>query len=84
VIEEEPRNSTTAFTNTWAVGSVPAGETRTLRWKVTALRAGTYTLRWQVAAGLDGKAKAELGDGDPARGEFVAQVSDKARPFKLD
>jgi hypothetical protein len=51
---------------------------------VTAVRAGTYTLRWRVAAGLDGKAKAELADGGAARGEFVAQVSDKARPYKLD
>ena len=35
----------------------PAGETRTLIWKVTAVRAGTYTLRYRVAAGLDGKAR---------------------------
>jgi hypothetical protein len=84
VIEDEPKNSTTAFTNTWAVGGVPAGETRTLKWRVTAVRAGTFTLRWRVAAGLHGKEKAELADGDSATGEFVAQVSDKARPFKLD
>jgi hypothetical protein len=83
-IEESPNNSTTAFTNTWAVGSVPAGETRTLKWKVTAVRAGTYSLRFRVAAGLDGKAKAELSDGEPAAGSFVAQVSEKARPVKLD
>jgi hypothetical protein len=84
VIEKPPENSTTAFTNTWAVGGVPAGETRTLKWKVTAVRAGTYSLRFRVAAGLNGKAKAELSDGEPAAGSFVAQVSDKARPVKLD
>jgi hypothetical protein len=84
VIEEPPKNSTTAFTNTWSVGTVPAGETRTLIWRVTAVRAGTYSLRFRVAAGLDGKAKAELSDGEPATGSFVAQVSDKARPVKLD
>jgi hypothetical protein len=85
VIEDGPTNSTTAYTNTWAVGPVPAGQTRTLKWKVTAVRPGTYTLRWRVAAGLNGKAKAVLADdGDPASGEFVAQVSDKARPYKLD
>jgi hypothetical protein len=85
VIEDGPTNSTTAYTNTWAVGPVPAGQTRTLKWKVTAVRPGTYTLRWRVAAGLNGKAKAVLADdGDPAAGEFVAQVSDKARPYKLD
>jgi hypothetical protein len=84
VIEEPPDNSTTAFTNTWAVGPVPAGEERTLKWKVTAVRAGTFSLRFRVSAGLDGKAKAELSDGGPAVGSFVAQVSEKARPFKLD
>jgi hypothetical protein len=85
VIEEGPVNATTAFTNTWAVGTVPAGQTRTLKWKVTAVRAGTYTLRWRVGAGLNGKAKAVLADdGGPAKGEFVAQVSDKARPVNLD
>jgi hypothetical protein len=82
VVEEGPDNSNTAYTNTWTVGAVPAGETRTLKWKVTAVRAGTYTLRWRVAAGLNGKAKAVLADdGGAAKGEFVAQVSDKARPF---
>jgi hypothetical protein len=82
VIEDGPVNAGTAFTNTWAVGKVPAGQTRELKWKVTAVRAGTYTLRWKVSAGLDGKAKAQLVDGDPATGEFVVRVSDKARPFK--
>jgi hypothetical protein len=85
VIEKGPDNSTTAYTNTWAVGAVPAGQTRTLKWKVTAVRPGTYTLRWRVAAGLNGKSKAVLADdGGAAKGEFVAQVSDKARPFKAN
>jgi hypothetical protein len=85
VIEKGPDNSTTAYTNTWAVGAVPAGQTRTLKWKVTAVRAGTYTLRWRVAAGLTGKEKAVLADdGGAAKGEFVAQVSDKARPFNAN
>ena len=83
VIEEPPENSTTAFTNTWAVGAVPADETRTLTWKLTAVRAGTYSVRFRVAAGLDGKAKAEE-DGEPAQGEFVVQVSAKARPVNLN
>jgi len=85
VIEKGPDNSTTAYTNTWAVGAVPAGQTRTLKWKVTAVRPGTYTLRWRVAASLTGKSKAVLADdGGAAKGEFVAQVSDKARPFNAN
>jgi hypothetical protein len=83
VIDEGPVNSTTAFTNTWAVGAVPAGQTRTLIWKVAAVRAGTYSLRWRVAAGLNGKAKASE-DGQPPSGQFIARVSDKTHPVELD
>jgi hypothetical protein len=84
VVEEPPDNSTTAFTNTWATGQLPGGATKTLVWKVTAVRAGTYTLRYRVAGGLDGKAKATLVDGAPADGEFVVRVSEKPRPPRID
>jgi hypothetical protein len=85
VVEKPPINSTTAFTNTWAVGAVPGGQTRTLIWDVTAVRAGTYTLRWRVSAGLDGKAKARSSEGTTSpSGSFIARVSDKPRTVKLD
>lgn len=84
VVEQPPDNSTTAFTNTWAVGSLQGGATKTLVWKVTSVRAGTYTLRYRVAAGLNGKAKATLVDGDPASGSFIARVSEKPRPVHID
>jgi hypothetical protein len=83
VIEEGPVNATTAHTNTWAVGEVPAGQARTLTWKVAAVRAGTYSLRWRVAAGLDGKAKA-LEDGQTPSGSFIARVSEKPHPVNID
>jgi hypothetical protein len=76
LLNEGPPNSTSALTNTWTVGPVPAGETRTLNWKVTAVRAGTYSLRYRVSAGLDGKAVAVSFDGSgPAKGSFIARVS---------
>jgi hypothetical protein len=84
VVEEPPDNSITAYTNTWAVGQLPGGATKTLVWKVTALRAGTYTLRYRVAGGLNGKAKTTLVDGAPADGEFVVRVSEKPRPVHID
>lgn len=84
VIDEPPVNSTTAFTNTWAVGELPAGETTTLSWSVAAVRAGTYTVRWRVGAGLDGKAKARLPDGSIPRGSFIARITDKPRPAQID
>jgi hypothetical protein len=47
-------------------------------WGVTAVWAGHHTVAWQVAAGLNGKAKAVLADGTKPRGTFNVIVS--ARP----
>jgi hypothetical protein len=83
ILNKPPHNSNTAFTNTWAVGPVPAGATRILNWNVTAVRAGTYSVRYRVAAGADGKAVAEAADGSgPAKGSFVARVSPTPRPLE--
>ena len=76
ILNEGPHNTTSALTNTWTVGPVPAGQTRTLNWKMTAVRAGTYSLRYRVAAGIDGKAIAESFDGSgTAKGSFIARVT---------
>jgi hypothetical protein len=83
-VVEAPDNSGTSYTNTWAVGEVPKGQTRTLVWKVSAVRAGTYTLRFRVAAGLNGKAKAVSPDGSAPSGSFIARVSEKPHPVKVD
>jgi hypothetical protein len=84
VVEQGPENANTAYTNTWSVGEVPEGQTRTLVWKVSAVRAGTYTLRFHVAAGLDGKAKAVSTDGSAPGGSFIARVSEKPHPVEVD
>jgi hypothetical protein len=83
IVNTPPRNAASAFTNTWSLGAVPAGQTRTFEWKVTAVRAGTYSLRYRVAAGLDGKAKAVLADGSPPKGSFIARVTRKPRPVTI-
>ena len=83
-VEEGPDNASTSYTNTWAVGAVPKGQTRTLVWKVSAVRAGTYTLRFRVDAGLDGKAKAVSTDGSAPSGSFIARVSEKPHPVQVN
>jgi hypothetical protein len=76
IVNQGPRNANSALTNTWTVGPVPAGQTRTLSWKVTAVRSGTYSVRYRVSAGLDGKAVAEAFDGSgSAKGSFIARVT---------
>jgi hypothetical protein len=82
LLNEGPHNTTSALTNTWTVGPVPAGQTRTLNWKVTAVRAGTYSVRYRVAAGIDGKAIAESFDGSgAAKGSFIARITRAPHPL---
>ena len=46
-------------------------------WRVTPVRGGTYTVHYELAAGLTGKAKATTADGSPAEGSFVVTISTK-------
>jgi hypothetical protein len=46
-------------------------------WRVTPAMNGTYTVHYEVAAGLQGKAKAVTPDGGPVRGEFVVTITSK-------
>lgn len=48
----------TAYSNTWALGALAPHRTATFVWHVTAVRPGVHVVAWQVAAGLNGKAKA--------------------------
>ncbi len=78
IIDEGPAGGTTAFTNTWALEGLKPGETKTFRWKVTPVEPGRYTLKYTVAAGLDGKAKARTADGtSPVAGTFRVRVVKK-------
>jgi hypothetical protein len=42
---------------------------------VTPVHAGTYTVHYRVAAGLEGKAKAVTANGSVPEGEFVVRIS---------
>jgi hypothetical protein len=82
IVNESPFNSSSALTNTWTTGPLKAGAKRTLEWKVSALRAGTYNPRYRVNAGIDGKAKAESFDGGPATGSFTVRISREPRSLE--
>lgn len=66
-----------AQTNTFSFGSLQPGESLEGVWEVTPIKAGTYTVHYEVAAGLTGKAKAVTEDGSPVEGEFVVTITDK-------
>jgi hypothetical protein len=82
--EAAPLGCDTAYVNTWACGPLRPGRERTFRWSVTAVEAGPFDVRYRVAAGLDGKAKAIAPGGGPApRGSFSGTVSDEAPEVRV-
>jgi hypothetical protein len=64
-----------AQTDTYAFGALPAHQSKQIVWNVTPVQAGTYTVHYRVAAGLEGKAKAVTADGSVPEGEFVVRIS---------
>ena len=68
----------TAYSNTWALGRLAPGKTARFDWAVTAVQAGKHVVAWQVAAGLNGKAKAVLSDGSTAARHVRRQRVDSA------
>ena len=84
IVDAEPRGGSTAYVSTWALGPLPAGQTRSFVWRVTPVTAGSHTLRYRVAAGLNGKAKAQVDGGGEASGTFRVNVSDKAPKATVD
>jgi hypothetical protein len=73
-----PAGALAAQTDTFQFGALPSGEQRDIVWRVTAVRAGTYTVHYEVAAGLQGKAKAVTANGSPVKDEFVATITSKS------
>ena len=70
-----PGGAQTAYVNTWAIGPLASHASQTLTWKVAAVKSGSYTVHYTVAAGLAGKAKARLASGGPASGTFAVQIA---------
>ena len=73
-----PGGAVTAYSNTWALGPLKPGATAKFVWGVTPVKAGTHVVQYQVAAGLNGKARAVLaGGGGKPWGTFTVRVSPK-------
>jgi hypothetical protein len=64
----------TAYANTWALGELKPGHVARFIWTVTAVSPGNRVVAWQVAAGLNGKARAVLADGSRPQGRFAVHI----------
>lgn len=84
IVDDGPVGGTTAYTNTWALGALKPGRSRTFTWKVTAVQPGTHEVHYRVAAGLNGKAKAQGSGGSAAEGNFTVNVSRKPAQSTVD
>jgi hypothetical protein len=73
-----------AQTDTYAFGELAPNATKRIVWNVTPVQAGTYTVHYRVAAGLEGKAKAVTADGSVPEGEFVVRISSAPPQTRVD
>ena len=80
IVDEGPTGGESAYANTWAVGPLGEGQSTTLEWKLTAAKAGHYTVGWRLAPALEGDVS--LGDGR-TEGEFAVTISDAPVPARV-
>ncbi len=71
----EKGGATTASPKTFSLGPVKAGETTDAIWKLTAVRAGHYTVLYRVGAGFASDVHAKTNGGVAPGGSFVVDVS---------
>jgi hypothetical protein len=77
-LDEEPTaGAEAAQTNTFSFGALAPGDERAFVWRVTPVQGGTYTVNYEIAAGLTGKAEAVTADGSPVEGSFVVTISEE-------
>jgi hypothetical protein len=78
ILDRPPAGRGTAYVDTWSLGHrLSPGKIATFTWNVTAVRSGTHVVKYKVAAGLDGKARAQLAGGQAPEGSFTVRISNK-------
>ena len=82
IVDSGPEGGTTAYTNTWALGKLRPNQTKTFEWRVTAVEPGRYTITYEAAPGLDGRAK--LASGSDASGRFRVVIDDSPVDASVD
>jgi hypothetical protein len=82
IVDENASGGQSAYTNTWAFGRIPAGGSKIVRWRVTAVRSGHFVLRYRVAPGLNGKARNKAGS--KVSGSFDVTIDATPPPARVD
>jgi hypothetical protein len=71
---EEPGGGTTSNRKTFSFGPLKPGATTEAVWKLSAVKAGKFTVVYKIDAGLSGTAKAQT-NGVAAGGSFATEIS---------
>jgi len=75
ILDQGPSNGSVAYSDTWALGRLAAGASRTFTWEVTPVRAGAYRLRFEVVPGLTGRARVSASGDARTSGTLAVTVS---------
>lgn len=70
----DPGGATTSNRKTFSFGPLKPGASAEAVWKLSAVKAGRFTVLYKIAAGLSGSAKAET-NGVAAGGSFATEIS---------
>jgi hypothetical protein len=70
-----PGGAETSNLKTYTFGTLKPGKSVEAVWKLSAVRAGKYTVGYEIDAGLSGKARAETSSGARPGGTFVTDIS---------
>ena len=76
----QPGGGRTAYVNTWALGPLAPGGTRTFTWLVMPLKPGLHAVHFLFSAGLGGKAHARTAAGAPVAGRFLVHITPAPPP----
>lgn len=79
-----PGGGATAYVSTWALGPLAPGDTQTFHWLVMPLKPGRHTVHFTVAAGLSGKARAQLAGGAAAVGKLTVNIAPRTPSNHVD
>ncbi len=71
----EPGGTQTANSKTFDFGPLRPGVSAEAIWKLTAVKAGHYTILYRINGGLNGVAKAQTAGGIAAGGSFAVGIS---------
>jgi hypothetical protein len=70
-----PGGATTSNRKTFDFGPLKPGATTEAVWKLSAVKAGNFTLLYSIDAGLSGTAKAKTSGGAAPGGSFVTEIT---------